>query len=301
MFDWNDLRHFLAVARAGTTLGAARALGVSQPTVVRRVAALEAACGVALFDRHSSGYALTEDGRSVLPLAERVEAEVGALSNTLAACARKATNAIRLTAAENLVNDFVLPALANFRAKFPNAKVQLIATDAKLDLMRGEADVALRAGIARPEDGDLVGRRLPDPAWAVFGSRSYIAEAGRPAGAEELDGHALIGGEGEIVHLPAMRWLAEAAPQASVVWRANTLTSLHAAVRAGLGLSVLPCMIAGRDPELVQCFPPPPELDSEMWIVTRPELRDDPCVRALMSLIAERLTELAAVTRGEAV
>jgi DNA-binding transcriptional LysR family regulator len=298
MFDWNDLRHFLAVARAGTTLGAARTLGVSQPTVVRRIAALEEACGVGLFDRSPSGYVLTEDGRNVLPLAERIETEVSALANTLAACARKATNSIRLTAPESMVKDFILPALAQFRARYPNAQVQLIATDAKLDLMRGEADVALRAGYSRPQDGDLVGRRLPDPAWTVFGSRSYLAEAGCPVRPGELNGHALIGGEGAIADLPPVRWLAAAAPEAQVVWRANTLTSLHSAVRAGLGLSILPCMIGARDPELVPCFPPPPELDSEMWIVTRPELRDDPCVRALMALIAERLTELAPVTQG---
>lgn len=300
MFDWNDLRHFLAVARAGTTAGAARASGTSQPTVVRRIAALEEASGVTLFERSSAGYALTADGRRILPIAERVEVEMSALANTLAACARQATNAIRLTAPENIVNDFILPALARFRSLYPDTQVLLVASDAKLDVHRGEVDVAVRAGRARPEDADLVGRRMPDPAWSVFGSRAYLAQAGQPAGPDELNVHALVGGEGAISELPPLRWLARVAPDAAVVWRANTLTSLHSAARAGLGLTVLPCMVAGRDPELVQCFPPPPEIDSEMWIVTRPELRHDPCVRALMSTIADHMLQMEAVTRGTA-
>ncbi|MEI9926766.1 MAG: LysR substrate-binding domain-containing protein [Sphingomonas sp.] len=182
-----------------------------------------------------------------------------ALANTFAAKARKATGAIRLTVPENVVNDFVLPALAHFRALYPSVQVQLFASDAKLDIHRGEADVALRAGLSRAEDADLVGRRLPDPAWTVFGSRGYVAQNGIPESPAALNRHALIGGEQGVNELPALRWLAEMAHDAAVVWRANTLTSLHAACRAGLGLTALPCMVAGRDPELVQCFPPAPE------------------------------------------
>ena len=104
VFDWNDLRHFLAVARTGTTVGAARETGTSQPTVVRRIAALEAAVGACLFERRRTGYALTDVGREIRPLAERVEREAGALADALAAHRRRLAGRIRVTLPEAIAN-----------------------------------------------------------------------------------------------------------------------------------------------------------------------------------------------------
>jgi DNA-binding transcriptional LysR family regulator len=298
MFDWNDLRHFLAVARSGKTAGAGRQLGVSQPTVVRRIAAFEQGCGLVLFDRQPTGYRLTDHGRQLLPMAERIEIEAASLASHCAARRRETHDAIRFTAPETLTNLFIMPALAQFRARHPGVEVQLIGTDSELDVLRGEADVALRAGY-RPLDGDLVGRRLPDPAWSVYGSREYFARTCLPLSPADLGAHSLIAGEGPVDLIPPYRWLSREAPDAPIVWRGNTLTAIYAAVQAGLGLSMLPCALGGRDAALVQCFPPIRELDSEMWIVTRPELRRDPRVRALMDAVHDHLVALGPLVRGE--
>src|SRR5687767_9090962 len=145
MFDWNDLKPFLAVARSGTTLAAARRLRVSQPTVVRRIAALEQATGTTLFDRRRTGYALTETGRDMLPLAEAAEAAMERIEESLASRSRRLAGSIRVTAAEPLANLFLAPAVVAFRRTHPDVEVQLLLCDEFLDLARGEADVALRA------------------------------------------------------------------------------------------------------------------------------------------------------------
>lgn len=296
MFNWDDLRHFLAVARAGTTLGAARELGASQPTVVRRIAALEEATGVNLFDRGPRGYRLTEAGREILPLAQRVNSDVLALADALAACRHVVPGVIRLTAPE-LLNDFIFPVLSAFQRDHPRIQVQLLLADRRLDLARGEADVALRAGEPTEPD-DLYIRRLPDGAWTVYASRTYAATTGLPRTPAELNSHVLIAGEGSVNQLLPMRWLAREAPDAVIAWRCNSLTNVQAAIRAGLGVSVLPCSAGGSDPELVACFPPPPEMTRPVWLITRRELWRIPEIRALLDAITRHMQGHEALLAG---
>ncbi|HYF09950.1 MAG TPA: LysR family transcriptional regulator, partial [Acetobacteraceae bacterium] len=145
--SWDDLRHFLAVARAGSTLGGARALGVNQTTCARRIAALEAAMGTTLFERRQAGYRLTETGRRVLALAERVEGEVAALMQAVQAERRVLSGTVRATTNESLANLVLTPFLRRFREAHPGVRVEVVIGDRKLDIARGEADVALRAGV----------------------------------------------------------------------------------------------------------------------------------------------------------
>jgi DNA-binding transcriptional LysR family regulator len=286
MFDWDDLRLLLAVARAGTTLGASRKLGISQPTVVRRLAAFEAAAGVALFDRRRTGYALTDAARELVPLAERIEADAAAIAQLLTSRARRATSAVRVTAAEPLVNLFLAPAVAVFRRSHPGVEVQLLISDDFVDLANGDADVALRATVRGMEDSDLVGRRLADFPWAVYCSHAYALETGVPRTAKEVQGHAILSAESLGNVFPALRWLEEAAPEAQVVWRSDSLASLQSAARTGLGLVTLPCILGGSDPELVKCFDAGGERVPEIWILTSPEGRRRRHVRAFADALS---------------
>ena len=297
VFDWNDLRHLLAVARTGTTAGAARELGASQPTVVRRIAALEEATGVNLFDRGPSGYTLTEAGREILPLAQRVEADVRALADALAARQRSLPGVIRLTAPE-LLNEFIFPVMCEFQRAWPEIQVQVLLADRRLDLLRGEADIAIRAGDPPEEKEGLFVRRTPDGAWTAYVSRGYAASAGLPRTPAELNSHPLICDEGWVGRLKAMEWLVRNAPEAPVVWRCNSLTNVQAAIRAGMGVSMLPCSAGGADPELVACFAPVPEIARPVWLVARRELRRLPHVRALLDAIAAHLQAHEALITG---
>jgi DNA-binding transcriptional LysR family regulator len=289
MFDWDDLRHFLAVARFGT----------SQPTVVRHIAALEAAAGTALFERHRTGYTLTAAGCAVRPLAERVEAEVLALAHAFAAQSRRMTGTIRVTAPESIANVLLAPAVVDFRRSHPRVEVHILIEDRFLDIAGGEADLAIRATARALENSDLVGRVLSDAPWAAYCSRRYAEQAGRPADPTELARHAIIGGEGGVADYPSMRWLEAMAPRADVVWRSNSLTNLHAAVRAGLGVSVLPCLLGGSDAALVKCFPAGDPGSHKIWLLTRPDVRERPHVRALMDAVAAQFRAHRPLLMGE--
>lgn len=299
MRDWDDLRHFLAVARAGSTLGAARALGVNQTTCARRIAALEAVTGTRLFERRQAGYRLTEAGSRLLALAERVEREVRALQEALEAERRMLSGRLRATTNESLANAVLTPFLARFREAYPRIRVEVTITDRAVGLARGEADVALRAG-RQPEAAGVVVRRICHLPWTIYCARDYAARHGAPASRAEIGGHAVIGGEGSVAEIAGVRWLEQAAPGLEVVSRSDSLTNMTAAAVAGLGLAALPCMIGDREPALQRCFPPVPGIGGDLWLVAREEAREVPHVRAFLDALVAHLAGFRPMLEGTA-
>lgn len=299
MYDWNDLRHFLAVARTGSTLAASRVLGVNQTTTARRVAVLERALGLKLFDRRQAGYVLTEAGRELLATAERVDIEASAFATQAGAIARRVSGVIRVTTNEGLANVVMAPALSAFRRLHPEVRVDLVVDETRLDLARGAADVALRTG-ARPSETGLVGRRLIPMAWAAYCSRDYAEQHGRPDRVDSLCRHALIGAEGPIAALPGWTWLQQAAPEAEVVARSSSITNLISAVKAGLGVTVLPCVLADSDPALIRCMGPIEGVQSDVWLLTREDLRKAPRVRVFLDFLAAYIAGMHHLLAGEA-
>jgi DNA-binding transcriptional LysR family regulator len=296
MRDWDDLRHFLAVARAGSTLGGARLLGVNQTTCARRVAALEAVVGTRLFERRQAGYRLTEAGQRVLALAEQVEADVAALAEAVQAERRRLTGRLRVTASEALANLLLTPFLAGFRDSHPEVRVDLIVVDRKLAIARGEADIALRAG-PQPETAGVAARRICSLGWTVYGTPGYFARHGLPRSLAGLAGHAVMGGEGGIAQASGLR-VVEAVPGVEVAARSDSLTNIAAAAASGLCLAALPCMIGDRTPPLLRCFPPRPELSGDLWLVVQESLREEPHVRAFLDALAARIRPLRPMLEG---
>jgi DNA-binding transcriptional LysR family regulator len=283
--DWDDLRFVLAVARAGSALRAARVLDVNQTTVMRRIARVEAEIGADLFETRQNGQTLTPLGQCVADAAEKIEGEVAALQSAISARQRVLVGSVRFTSSEVFSNLIVAPGLRTFRKQHPGITVELITADRRLDLSRSEADVALRAG-SRPEGAGIVAQRLPDSAWSVYCSKTYAEEHGIPATPGELNQHAIVGPEGAMANVQAFLWLARMAPDATISARSNSLTNLLSAVRAGLGTGTLPCFVGDAEPDLVPCFPPIRELDSEVWLIVREELRHVPHVRAFVDFLA---------------
>jgi DNA-binding transcriptional LysR family regulator len=298
MYDWNDLRFFLAVARTGSTLAASRALGVNQTTVARRIGALERAIGTKLFDKRQAGYALTETGLELRTTAERVEIEANAFAEQAGAMGRRITGVIRVTTNEGLANTVMAPALSAFRRLHPEVRVDLVVDERRLDLTRGAADVALRTG-SRPTESGLVARRLTPMAWAAYCSRDYAERRGCPRAVETLRRHAVIGAEGSIAALPAWTWLREAAPQAEIVARSSSLTNLISAVKAGLGVTVLPCFLADSDADLVRCIGPISGVESDLWLVKREDARDVRRVRAFVDFLAAQVAAMRPLLAGQ--
>lgn len=302
MIDWGDLRFVLAIARSGSALGAARTLGVNQTTVTRRMADLEAAVGAELFERKQSGYHLTPLGRKLAAAAERIEEEVKALENAIGAEQRALAGSVRVTTPEMLANILITPWLKTFRKEHPGIMVELMAEDRRLDLTRGEADVALRAAVRQhgPLQGSgIVMRNLSRLGWSVYCSRSYAEEYGMPTTLEALDGHAVVAIDGSMDHLPGPRLLARLTPNSRISARSNSLTNVVTTLKAGLGIAALPCLAGDTDPDLVKCLPPIPELEGDLLLVVREEIKSASHVRAFTESLAAHIKGYRAQLAGD--
>lgn len=289
---WDDLRYGLAISRTGSALRAARLLGVNQTTVLRRLDALEAAVGEPLFERRRTGQTLTAAGQLAVSAAERMEAEAQALASALAAQRRTLVGSVRLTTSEVLAGRLVIPCLGAFQSLHPDVSVELVTADERLDVARGDADVALRAG-SRPDGAGIVARRLPDTDWTLFCSRSYADVRGVPEDRAALRGHDVIGMEGRMAQLDGWRWLAEAAQESVIRYRSNSLVTLVSNLKAGLGLGVLPTLIGSGESELIACFPLP-DIKIEMWLIVREDLKGQRHVRAFTDFLTAHIRKTLA-------
>lgn len=290
MYDWNDLRHFLAVARTGNLLAAGKVVGVNPTTTARRIAVLEAALEVRLFDRLQNGYRLTEAGEEFLAQAERVEQEAESLAHLAQRRNRALAGVLRVTTNEAFANMVLTPCLAEFADLYPGIRVEVVVSDQWLDVARGEADIALRAGA--PDHGGVVGRKLCDLRWSIYASRTYADRRGFPADEAALDSHLVIGGDGALAELPSSRWLQDRTPRAERLSKSNSLGNLLAATKAGLGIAPLPCMMGDAEADLIRCLPPIPELDAELWLITREQIRELAHVRTFNTFIAGRIASI---------
>jgi DNA-binding transcriptional LysR family regulator len=282
MFDWNDLKHFLAVARQGSTTAAAKALGVNQSTVQRRVVELERQLGRALLVRQASGYELTPLGRELVPLVENVSEAVEAFERRAKGADAHGRDIIRLTCPEPVVGR-LRPLIERFHQRYPAFKVELVTSDRSLDLLKGEADVAFRSGDT--EDA-LVGRKVADSAWGVYASSAYIEKHGRPANVEEINQHTVVSLDESLSQHRLMLWLKEFAPRAQVASRSNSILGLVQAAKSGLGIAPLPMPVA-EEAGLVGVLGPIPELARTWKILTPPGLRDTPRISTFFDFVAE--------------
>jgi DNA-binding transcriptional LysR family regulator len=297
MFDWNDLKYFLAVAHHHSTLAASRALQVNQSTVQRRLAELERRLGRPLVQRHPTGYRLTEFGQALLPYAESVAKAVAALEQQLESAQLEAVGIIRVTCPEPLVYRITQTTLLDrFHARYPRLRVEFVMSDKYLDLMKGEADVALRSGDT--VDNELVGRKIGDSLWAVYASRKYIERCGQPDRIEALEQHDLVGFDETMANHRAAQWLRDVAPHGRVVARNNSVLGLLYSVKAGVGIAPLPTAIADAEPELVRVLGPVPELARIWRLLTRADLRHTPRVSAFFDFMIEEIDTLRPIITG---
>lgn len=297
MFDWNDLRYLLAVARHGSTLAAGRALGLSQSTVHRRLAELERRLGQKLVTRTSSGYRLTDFGEAVLPAAEQVAHAVRAFEQQASDVGRDQVGVIRITCPEPIMYRITQTGLLDrFHARHPSLRVEFVMSDKYLDLAKGDADVALRSGDV--EDSELVGRKIADSLWAVYASRAYIERHGRPDRVEDLNAHRLIGLDETMAKHRAATWLRAVAPEAEIVARNNSVLGLVYAAKSGIGLAPLPTALGDSESDLVRVLGPIPELARSWRLLAHPDVRRTARVSAFFDFISGEIDALKPVLTG---
>ena len=285
MLEWDDLRLVLAIARHGSLTAAARAMGVTQPTMGRRVEHLEDRLGAHLFERTAAGVALNALGTSLLPLAEQMERSALAAERQIAARDTGLEGLVRITTLEWTGHHLLAPVLARFCRLHPAVTVELITADRVFSLTRHETDVALRP--VRFDQEGLVQRRIGATPRGLYASQAYLAERGEPNYAAGCPGHTLIALPESLFTLPQANWLHDTlAPQAHVALQSNSLDVHAAAAVAGAGLVLLPRSIGDALPGLRRLTPPETPPDRELWLGFHEDLRHTPRVRALVDYIA---------------
>ncbi|WP_186102385.1 LysR family transcriptional regulator [Burkholderia gladioli] len=294
--DWNDLRYFLSVARSGSLTQAAGELKASQSTVSRRIGELEGSLGMSLFARSQTGYVLTDEGREVLRHAEQVEDSILALERGAAGIEKSPVGTVRLATSENLATDLVIPAMPAFRERFPGICLEIITSTVTAELGRREADIALR--VVRPTRGNLKVRRIGHMRYSVYGSRDYLARHPAVDG-EPLGGRHFIAWDDGHAHLPAAAWLAREHPEAKVALVTSSLPTQIAAVRAGLGLAVIPDFLA-VDEAFVRVVPAERMFSNELWLVTHADLVASARVRAVADFLADQVVRTSPELAGGA-
>lgn len=270
--DWDDLRYFVALARLGSLSAAARALKSDHTTVARRVARLEAALGLKLFDRLPRGYVLTAEGSAFAGRAQPVEAAVLALHRFADGQSPAVAGRVRISAPPAFASQWLSPRLSPLPERFPALVIDLVGETGAANLARHEADLAIRLSL--PSGDGLVVRRLGDLAYGLYGARDYVA-----ATAEAR--RVFLGYDESLEGVPQQQWVGAVADGRPFVFQTNDLATLLSATRAGMGLAALPHALAQAWPELV-CVKDAPAARRPLWLVVHPDLRRAPRVRAVM-------------------
>jgi DNA-binding transcriptional LysR family regulator len=282
--EWDDFKYFLAVARSGSLTGAAQALKTSAATVGRRITALEGRLGARLFDRAQTGYALTESGEAIRLKAEEVEEAVLSLEREAFGRDLRATGKVRVATAEDIASVIVAPKLPEFRRLHPGIVLEVVSSWEVANLTRREADVAIRT--VRPTQGDYVIRQTGVWNCALYVSKPYahahkiVADVNEMPEVEVIswtEEHRFRGGD----------WFDKHAPNAPVIFAANSRHIHYAACKAGLGAAILPCLTADNDRDLVRLLPPQRVRSVPLWLVAHRDLIRTARVRAVMDFLAD--------------
>jgi DNA-binding transcriptional LysR family regulator len=292
--DWGDLRVFLALAREGNLAAAARRLGVSHPTVARRVKALEDSIGARLFDRLPDRFALTAAGEDLLADAQRMEQAAESIDRRSAGLTDTVRGTVRLSAGEAMTA-FVARHLPRLREPLQNIELELVASHTLANLSRREADLLIREQV--PDLASLVTRRLGRVAYAIYGAGALAAVAPAP---DALRRQPWIGFDDDHNYMPGQSWLLDLLDGARPATRLNNWLVLHEAARAGAGLAVLPCYLGDGDPVLQRLGPILDTVGADQFLLVHRDLRALPRVRAVMDALVQLFQDERAAIEGAA-
>jgi len=286
--SWDELRTFAEVARDGSLSGAARRLGLTQPTVGRHIDALEAALGLTLFTRSPRGLAPTPAALALEPHVEAMAAAAAALARTASGEAAADRGAVRVTASEIVGVEVLPPMLAAFHAEHPGIAIELALTNRTQDLARRDADIAVR--MVRPTQSGLVARRLGSSRISLFAHRDYLARFGEPRSLADLASHCFIGFDRDNSPFRGAGDFARSMMRESFGLRCDSDLAQLAALRAGVGIGGCQDNIARRTPELVPVLPNAFHYALEVWLVMHEDLKATRRVRLLFDHLAAGLT-----------
>lgn len=282
---WNDFEIVLAIASEGSLSGASRALGVSHATVFRRLGDIERRLGVTLFERSRTGYRPTLAGEELAETAKIMDGAALAAERKVAGRDLAPSGEIWATTTDSLMMGLLAPLFSEFQHKYPGIVLDVAISNQLFNLTRREADVAVRPSNRPPEH--LIGRPLTKIGQAVYAHRSFGLTPG--SSIETLANQPWIGTGPRLQDTELDQWMNSNDLKSACVFRVDTLVGILSAIRSGMGLAVLPCYLADRDPDIVQLTDPIPELEYGLWFLMHPDLRGVVRIHALMDYLTETI------------
>jgi DNA-binding transcriptional LysR family regulator len=286
--DWADIRLFLAILDRGSLVAAAEHMELTQPTVGRRLTAMEERFGTPLFVRAGRRMQLTDAGRAILDSARRMEREMLAIERSLDVQSTSLCGDVTISATEGTGTEWLTPVLLDFHAQYPDIVLHVLIEGRAVDLIRREADIALRLG--QPAQPDLIARRLLTVGFGLYASEVYLRRAAPLRSLEDLHAHQMVAlqGNGTALNSPLFLPASAQVLPGKLVYLTNSPTAQLSAVQAGFGIGILShrwASVAGR---LTHVLPDYTAAALDLWLVTHEELRHSARIRAVFDFIAER-------------
>lgn len=294
--SWDLYRTFLAVLQEGSLSGAARSLGLAQPTVGRHVDALEQAVGFQLFTRSRDGLAPTDAAEELRPYAQALAATAASLLRAASGQGGEVRGAVRVTASEVIGVEVLPPILTELRRRYPELVIEVALSNRVEDLLRRDADIAVR--MVRPSQEALVAKRVADIELGLHAHRDYLDRYGVPVELEELARHTLIGFDAETPGIRSMLARVGGVRRAMFALRSDSDLAQLAAIRAGYGIGVCQVALAARDPDLVRVLPDRFELKLDTWVAMHENLRSSRRCRIVFDALVAGLAGYAQIQYG---
>jgi DNA-binding transcriptional LysR family regulator len=292
--SWDDLRIIRAVGKNGALAPAAEMLGVNSSTIARRLSKVEEILGVTLFDRYRTGYATTAEGEELIALAERVELDVVSVTRRVSRHVQGQVGDLRVTTSDSLLLHFLTPMIADFKARNPAIRVEVIVGNSPLNLARGESDIAVRATERPPEN--LFGRKVANIAWAPYvGLPNSVSSS---PGTDTLYDRQWVSYSGKLSRLKAFNFVEERVDHDNIAYRTDSVAGAAAAIAAGLGVGYLPCMLGDLSPDLLRVGAVEPKLNDELWLLTHPDIRKSGRICAFMTHCVEAISKNRHLVEG---
>ncbi|AYC31563.1 LysR family transcriptional regulator [Pseudomonas cavernae] len=290
--DWDNLRYFLELSRAGKLTAAARRLGVDHTTVARRVQALEKSLDAQLFLRGTAGYSLTEAGRDLLPQAEAMESAFSAIEQAKAEHSDTLSGQVRIGVTEGYGSLVLAPQLAELTQRYPHLGIDLLAVPRMVHLSRHEADIVIT--LERPERGPFIITKLSDYVLRLYASAGYLAQHAPIQSREDLREHAFVSYIEDLLYSKELFYLDEIGRPRHVALRSTSIIAQQQACAAGAGIAILPSFAADTDPRLQPVLGEQVEFTRTFWMLMPIELKDI----ARMKTTWNFLREMAAANQG---
>lgn len=291
--DWDLIRSFLAVARAGKLTGAARGLKINHATLSRRISALESALNTKLFDRQLAGYVLTVQGQRLLARSEEMERNVFEIQADLADDSLEVSGTVRIGVPEGFGTHVLAPRIGGLAHAHPNLQIELVAMPRSFSLSKREADVVI--GLSRPAQGRLHTRKLSDYELGVYGA-SVLADRWRAlSGRQDVLKQPFIGYIDDLIYAPELDYLPAFSKTIQPHIRSSSILAQMEATCAGAGIAILPCFMTEKEPRLVRIMADELTLMRSFWMIIDSGLRDLPRIRVTADFLARQVLGVRAI------